>query len=274
VPAALFVTLVAGAWAVGSHLREAEDGKRTRAITATLVVLQLLVALGIHAWASQQNYRYILPFSAYLAVLVAWSVLQLDRRWVAGTVFVTFLLQWAMVNASDFGLIPKERRYASSALVREREKVFDLMDGIVETTFNTNRPVLMEVRAFGIDSGHVTFHARKKPGYLEKVLSGEVPTVRSFDVIVTSLADGDVATAWRLVVQQQPAFVVMPSATIPRSYLEWLKNSTNTNINTSYLAERLSLELAERVADSSLFVTVPTPKNPDLAIYRYQPRAP
>lgn len=267
VPAALLVTVVAAGWAVGSRLREAEDGKGPQAVTATLVVLQMLVALGIHAWASQQNYRYTLPFSAYLAVVVAWSVLQLDRRWVAGTVFVTFLLQWSMVNASDFGLIRKERRYSSGTLVTERNRVFDLMDEIVETTFNTNRPVFMEVRAFGIDSGQVTFHARKKPGILEKALSGQVPTVESFDVLVTSPAVGDVATAWRIVLQEQPAFVVMPSARIRRSYLEWLKNSTNT----SHLAERLSLELAERVADSNLFLTVPTPRNPDLEIYRYQP---
>ena len=94
--------------------------------------------------------------------------------------------------------------------------------------------------------------------------------MKAFDVIVTSLAGGDVATAWRIVLQEQPAFVVIPSAKIRRSYLEWLKNSTDT----SHLAEILSLELAERVADSNLFLTVPTPKNLELEIYRYQPRGP
>jgi hypothetical protein len=265
-PVTLLVTATAGAWAVASRWHDAEAAKRPQAIAAAVVAGQLLAALSIHAWASQQNYRYILPFSVYLAVLVAWSLFQLDRRWVAGTVFVTFLLQWGMVHASDFRLIRKERRYASSGLVTEREPISDLMDAIVETTFHTKGTVLMELRAFRLDSGHVTFHARKKPGYLEKVSSGEAPAVKSFDVLLTSFADGDVAKAWRIVLREQPAFVVMPSAGIRRDYLEWLKDSSDR----SHLAERLSLELADRVAGSSQFASVPAPR-PELEIYRYRP---
>jgi hypothetical protein len=58
----------------------------------------------------------------------------------------------------------------------------------------------------------------------------------------------------------------MPNRDIRRRHFENVKDATLGSL----VAERFSIELAEKVAESALFERVPTPSYPELEIYKYR----
>jgi hypothetical protein len=247
-------------------------------------VILLLIIFGR---SQQQNFRYILPFAPFLAVLVVWGVFQVNRGWITLAIAGTFGVQFSLVHARDFGLIHLDRRHGEgTTLQMSRDRRFDLIDEILEVVSeNPQAPVILEMRALSMDGDQVSYEASKNPEFstfFENIITRRAPPVHSADkVVVVEVfgrepyldgGEGDLRThanvdaLWDRFLELDLGYFVMPNRDIRRRHFENVKDATLGSL----VAERFSIELAEKVAESALFERVPTPSYPELEIYKYR----
>jgi hypothetical protein len=282
----LAITITAASWALASYAIAAADRGRNEARAALLVLLQAAVVLILFASSQQQTFRYTLPFAPLVAVLLAWSLFQVNRGWMTAAVSGVFLLQFALVQARDYGLVHFDRRYGEGASLRtSRDRRLDSIDGILEVVSKRPvAPVMIEMRALSMDGEHVSYEAAKRrefASFFESIATGTIPPVHSADKVLVEIVgresspgpNGDGLEAawtgdalWKGFLERELGYFVMPNQEIRRRHFEMVKDAALGPL----VAERLSLELSERVADSALFEKVPAPGHPELEIYWFR----
>ncbi len=276
-----------GLWALSSYAMARDDRKKNEARVALHALGQVILLLVIFASSQQQTFRYVLPFAPFLSLLVVWSVFQVRRQWISFAVAGTLVLQFALVQARDFGLVRFDRRYGEgTTLQTSRDSRFDLIDEILRVvSADRVAPVMLEMRALSMDGEQVSFEASKRPeftAFFENIVTGRTPPVHSVDkVLVVEIlgrealpgrGDGDARTRaggdalWESFLKLDLGYFVMPRRDIRRKHFEYVKDATVGPL----VAERFSIELAEKVAESALFERVPTPSHPELEIYKYR----
>jgi hypothetical protein len=281
---ALVLAVVVGSWALWSHTMARHGRRKNEAKMACLALIQVMVTLIIFASARQQNFRYILPFAPFLTVLVVWSVFQVNRAWMSGAVAAALVLQLALVQAHDYGVLDLGRRYGENTPLQtgpdSRFELIEVILGVISD--GPVAPVILEMRAFSLDGAQVTYEAFKKAEYspiMENILTRRIPPVHSADNILLRFEHGlseagenDVVRSqtivdamWKNLIELEPGYFVMPSEERRRAHFEYVRDAVVGGL----VAERLSLELAERVAKSALFQRVDTPGQLELEIYRY-----
>jgi hypothetical protein len=262
----LVLVVALGLTSVWSWAMRRERTRKHEARVALLALLQVALLLVILASSQQQVFRYVLPFAGYVSVLVTWSVFQIDRKWATGAVAGVFLLQLAFVNASEFGLVHWDRKYGGTPLERGRDRRFDLIDGILEVVSDGSpATVILEMRALSLDGAQVSYVTARNPEYFdffENIVTRRAPPVHNADTLPARTDDD----AWRRLLELEPNYFVMPTAEIRRRHYQHVKEADSGQL----VAERLSMELAERVAGSALFERVATTRHPELEIYRYR----
>jgi hypothetical protein len=75
-------------------------------LCAAVSALQIATVLLVFSLSSTRQERYLLPMLPYIAILVSWSVAQLNRRAITGAVVGVFALQFILLHGQALNVLP------------------------------------------------------------------------------------------------------------------------------------------------------------------------
>lgn len=75
-------------------------------LCAAAAALQILGVLGVFSQQVLTDWRFLLPLLPYPALLVAWVSYRLNVAWLPRLLLVVLLVQWFVVQAQAFGVVP------------------------------------------------------------------------------------------------------------------------------------------------------------------------
>jgi hypothetical protein len=110
-PSVLLITgLVIGVGVVCCFIRPQTLTKHFT-ICSAIAALQIIIVLAVFSLSPVRDARYLLPILPYFALLICWSVLQINKPILAGVIMLIFLVQLASTYGQAFGFIPQTTSY-------------------------------------------------------------------------------------------------------------------------------------------------------------------
>jgi hypothetical protein len=109
--------------------------QRRLLIAAAVAALQIAATLAIFSLNSNRDERYLLPLLPYVAVVLGWSVAQVNRRLATSVVIAAFVLQWAHAHAESLGFLAKSERsprWLNAVMTNPRDRA--ILDSLVQRT--------------------------------------------------------------------------------------------------------------------------------------------
>jgi 4-amino-4-deoxy-L-arabinose transferase-like glycosyltransferase len=256
----LFAVLAGLTVALGARLasRRGNGGD----LPAAAAVLQAVVALWLLSLADNHEGRYVLPLLACAAVLVAWALWRLKRRWLTWAALLILGAQFAVVQLAEFGVVALERNPPNfQPLRRESGRLAVLMDEVLDATASAGGGKVM-LATLGLwhcglqfAALDIQFHDSKKPGY-------EPRKARVFESVEFHLdkTGADVEKAWEYALAPGIGWAVLiHTGNCPP------KIATEGGYRVILDATR---EFSRRVRESGEFVRVHLADFPEIEIYK------
>ena len=204
--------LIVTAGVIAYALRANKASGRHFALCAAIAALQIVTAILVFSLSPTRQPRYLLPALPYVAVLLAWSMAQLNHRIAKTLVIGIFVVQLVLLQGQALNVLPIVGRWVGP--VNWNARSGRVLDSIVaETCSPTGSGVQWNVLAvepsipeLGGDwlapepANYVVAKQRLRNG-------GELPC--QFGWLGDSFFGSDVATAWERILSRQAKYVVV-----------------------------------------------------------------
>jgi len=181
------------------------------ALCAGIAALQVITVVIVFSLSPTRQPRYLLPVLPYIAVLIAWSVTQLNRR-VTALVIVTFAIQFVLLHGQALNVMPVVGRWVGP--VNWNARSGRVLDAVVARTCERSDagvrwnilavdPSIPELAGDWLapePANYVVAKQRLRSG-------GELPC--QFGYLGDNFFGSDVSSAWESILSRRAQYVIV-----------------------------------------------------------------
>jgi TPR repeat len=107
-------------------------------LCAGVAALQIVTILMVFSLSPTRVPRYLLPALPYVALLIGWSLAQVNRGWITALGFAAFATQFVLLHGEGLNLLPAVSRFVEP--VRQLAGTSHVLDSLVARTCPDSNP--------------------------------------------------------------------------------------------------------------------------------------